>query len=114
MQRYVLDFEKRWSRYALPVSGSWRVDETYLKAKGCWVYLYRAVDRQAAPSISSSTKRRDRVAPKRFFSRAIRQHGAPRVITLDGYAASHRAVTKLKSDWKLAVPGAGTLLQVPE
>ena len=33
---------------------------------------------------------------KRFFSRAIKQHGAPRVITLDGYAASHRAVAKLK------------------
>src|SRR5947209_15125943 len=35
-------------------------------------------------------------AAKRFFSRATRQHGAPRVITLDGYAASHRAVAKLK------------------
>jgi transposase-like protein len=35
-------------------------------------------------------------AAKRFFSRALRQHGAPRVITLDGYAASHRAVAKLK------------------
>ena len=35
-------------------------------------------------------------ATKRFFSRATKQHGAPRVITLDGYAASHRAVAKLK------------------
>ena len=35
-------------------------------------------------------------AAKRFFSRAIKQHGAPRVVTLDGYAASHRAVAKLK------------------
>ena len=35
-------------------------------------------------------------AARRFFSRATRQHGAPRVITLDGHAASHRAVTKLK------------------
>jgi transposase-like protein len=35
-------------------------------------------------------------AAKRFFSRATKQHGAPRVITLDGYAASHRAVTNLK------------------
>ena len=36
-------------------------------------------------------------AAKRFFSRATKQHGAPRVITLDGYAASHRAVTNLKA-----------------
>jgi transposase-like protein len=42
------------------------------------------------------SRRRDIDAAKRFFSRAIRQHGAPRVITLDGYAASHRAVAKLK------------------
>ena len=40
--------------------------------------------------------RRDIAAAKRFFSRATRQHGVPRVITLDGYAASHRAVAKLK------------------
>src|SRR5580700_6601953 len=43
------------------------------------------------------SKRRDVAAAKRFFSRAAKQHGAPRVITLDGYAASHRAVDKLKT-----------------
>jgi transposase-like protein len=43
VQRYVPDFEKRWHCYALPVGDSWRVDETYLKVKGQWVYLYRAV-----------------------------------------------------------------------
>jgi transposase-like protein len=96
VQRYVPDFEKRWKRYALPVGDSWRVDETYLKIKGCWVYLYRAVDRQGRTVDFLLSKRRDTDAAKRFFSRAIRQHRAPRVITLDGYAASHRAVAKLK------------------
>ena len=42
------------------------------------------------------SRRRDVAAAKRFFSRATRQHGVPRVITLDGYAALHRAVAKLK------------------
>src|SRR5690348_4724347 len=97
VQRYVPEFEKRWSRYALPVGDSWRVDETYIKIKGQWVYLYRAVDKAGRTVDFLLSKRRDMDAAKRFFSRATRQHGAPRVITLDGYAASHRAVAKLKA-----------------
>jgi transposase-like protein len=41
VQRYVPDFEKRWNQYARPVGDSWRVDETYIKVKGQWGYLYR-------------------------------------------------------------------------
>jgi transposase-like protein len=101
VQRYVPDFEKRWNHYARSVGDSWRVDETYLKVRGQWVYLYRAVDKEGRTVDFLLSKRRDVAAAKRFFSRATKQHGAPRVITLDGYAASHRAVTNLK--------GAGTL-----
>jgi len=72
------------------------VDETYLKIKGQWVYLYRAVDKAGRTVDFLLSRRRDIAAAKRFFSRATRQHGVPRVITLDGYAASHRAVAKLK------------------
>jgi transposase-like protein len=96
VQRYVPEFEKRWSRYARPVGDSWRVDETYLKVKGQWVYLYRAVDKAGRTVDFLLSRRRDVAAAKRFFSRATRQHGVPRVITLDGYAASHRAVAKPK------------------
>jgi transposase-like protein len=46
VQRYVPNFEKRWREYARPVGGSWRCDETYIKVKGRWTYLYRAVDKQ--------------------------------------------------------------------
>ena len=44
IQRYVPEFEKRWNWFACKAGGSWRVDETYVKIKGCWTYLYRAVD----------------------------------------------------------------------
>ena len=46
IQRYVPEFEKRWSRFARPAGRSWRVDETYVKIKGRWTYLYRAVDKE--------------------------------------------------------------------
>jgi transposase-like protein len=45
VQHYTPDFEKRWKRYARPVGGSWRMEETYVKVRGEWVYLYRAVDK---------------------------------------------------------------------
>src|SRR5271166_5091981 len=70
---------------------------TYIKIKGQWMYLYRAVDKAGRTVDFLLSKRRDVAAAQGFFSRAIRQHGAPRVITLDSYAASHRAVAKLKA-----------------
>jgi len=97
VQRYVPEFEKYWSRYARPVGDSWRVDETYIKIKGQWVYLYRAVEKQGRTVDFLLSKRRDMAAAKRFFSLAVRNNGSPRVITLDGYAASHLAVAKLKA-----------------
>ena len=97
VQRYVPDFEKRWHAYAQPVGDSWRADETYIKVRGQGVYLYRTVDKEGCTVDFLLSRRRDMAAAKRFFSKATKQHGAPRVITLDGYAASHRAVVKLKT-----------------
>ena len=46
VQHYTPPFEQRWNRFARSVGGSWRMDETYIKVRGVWVYLYRAVDKQ--------------------------------------------------------------------
>ena len=71
VQRYVPEFEKRWSRYARSVSGSWRCDETYIKVKGRWTYLYRAVDKQGRTVDFLLTAKRDVAAAKRFFQKAM-------------------------------------------
>jgi len=96
VQRFVPEFEKRWRRSARPVGTSWRVDETYIKVRGRWAYLYRAVDRQGFTVDFLLSEHRDIAAATRFFIRAIEQHGAPERITLDGYPATHSAVAELK------------------
>jgi len=81
------------------VGPSWRVDETYVKIRGKWCYLYRAVNRAGWTVDFRLSTHRDVGAAKAFFRKAIKGDGcAPKTITLDGYAASHRAVRELKAD----------------
>ena len=87
VQRYMPEFEKKWNRYARPVGSSWRVDETYIRVKGEWRYLYRAVDKQGNTVDFLLSEQRDIAAAKRFFKKAIESQGTPDKITLDGYAA---------------------------
>jgi transposase-like protein len=114
VQRFVPEFEKRWSQYSRPVGRSWRCDETYIKVKGRWTYLYRAVDKVGRTVDFLLSERRDVAAAKRFFSEAMKKHGTPRVITLDAYAASHRAIRELQSVGTIAPPCRDTILQVSE
>ena len=98
VQRYVPEFMKRWQRYARPVGTSWRCDETYIRIKGQWGYLYRAVDREGQTVDFFLSEHRDIAAAKRFFAQAIEKRGVPQKITLDGYAASHVAVGELQEE----------------
>jgi transposase-like protein len=101
VQHHTPEFEKRWNRYARAVGGSWRCDETYIKVKGRWTYLYRAVDKQGRTVDFLLSAKRDVAAAKRFFEKAMQSNGIPRVITLDRYAASHRAITELQAEGKM-------------
>jgi len=114
VQRYVPEFEKRWSRYARPVGDSWRVDETYLKIKGQWVYLYRAVDKAGRTVDFLLSRRRDIAAAKRFFSRATRQHGVPRVITFGRLRRLASCGRQTERGWYATAPRTSAILQVFE
>jgi len=99
VRRYVPAFIKRWKRFGKPAGRSWRVDETYIKVRGEWTYLYRAVDKAGQTVDFRLSKRRNVAAAKAFFQKAIRHEGRPaQIITLDGYAATHRAVREMKVD----------------
>jgi transposase-like protein len=103
VHHYAPEFERRWNRFARPAGPSWRVDETYVKIRGEWVYLYRAVDRAGNTVDFRLSSRRNVAAAKAFFCKAVKsQRSTPTTITLDGYAASHRAVRELKADGQLA------------
>ena len=102
VHHYAPEFERRWNRFARPAGASWRVDETYVKVRGEWTYLYRAVDRAGNTVDFHLSSRRNVAAAKAFFRKAIRSQGSsPRTVTLDGYAASHRAVHEMKADSEL-------------
>jgi len=98
VQRYVPEFAKRWQRVARAVGTSWRVDETSIKRKGKWVYLYRGVDKEGQTIDFVLSEHRDIAAAKHFLQRAIAKCGVPQKITLDGYAASHVAVGELQAE----------------
>ena len=102
VRHYAPEFERRWNRFARPAGSSWRVDETYIKVRGKWMYLYRAVDSAGRTVDFRLSAKRDVGAAKAFFRKAIKsQEAAPRTITLDGYAASHRAVREMKIDGQM-------------
>src|ERR1700742_1581436 len=105
----------RWSLKIVPVlatvfrqrkrsvGASWRMDETYIKVRGRWRYLYRAVDRDGNTVDFLLTSRRDEAAARRFLERAIDQHGRPRTITIDKSGANNAAIKGYNADHETAI-----------
>jgi transposase, IS6 family len=90
-------------KYLNKTNDSWRVDETYIKVKGKWTYLYRAVDSNGDTIDFILSKKRDKKAATKFLKKAlISVHNKiPRVITVDKNLAYPPAIDKLKEHGKL-------------
>jgi transposase-like protein len=77
------------------------MDETYVRVKGQWTYLYRAVDKRGQTVDFYLSRKRDVNAAKIFLRKAIKHRRVPTKLTLVAYAASHRAVADLKRSREL-------------
>jgi transposase-like protein len=103
IQAYAAELEKRIRPYLRMSNGSWRVDEPYVRVKGRWTYLYRAVDSRGQTIDFLLSAQRDTAAAKRFFRKAIGQPHTvnPRTLTVDKNPAYPRAITDMKREGQL-------------
>ncbi|PFJ73297.1 IS6 family transposase [Bacillus cereus] len=100
IMRWVHELDKRIRRHLKQTNDSWRVDETYIKVKGQWMYLYRAVDSRGNTIEFCLGKTRDQKTAKRFFKKALRSFhvSQPRVMTVDKNPAYPIAIEQLKKE----------------
>jgi transposase-like protein len=101
--KYAPEVEKQFRRRQRPVGRSWRLDETYVKIKGKWAYLYRAVDTEGQTIDFLLTPHRDRAAAEAFLHKAIRTQGLPEKITIDKSGSNTAAIRHYNKLHKTAI-----------
>ena len=103
VQRYGPELERRLRKRLKATNDSWRVNETYVRVKGKWVYLYRAVDSQGATIDFLLSAKRDAATAERFLAKALggENHPTPRVINTDKHAGYPTAIVQLKAEGAL-------------
>lgn len=82
-------------RYKRKVGVSWRMDETYIKIKGHWNYLYRAVDKSGQTIDFMLSKKRDEPAARSFFNKSIGRNGLPQTVTIDKSGSNKAALDRI-------------------
>jgi len=104
VQRYAPEIEKRVRQYQGFRSGSWRVDETYVRVGGRWKYLFRAVDKHGQLIDFMLSDRRNTRAAYRFLRKALKLMSdyPPFSITTDRLASYPKAIRRLQSEGLLS------------
>ena len=101
--RFLPLLEKVFRKHKRPVGVSWRMDETYIKVKGQWKYLYRAVDKAGKTVDFLLTAKRDKAAAMRFFEKAIQANDVPEKVTMDKSGANKSAIDQIIKDRNISV-----------
>jgi len=95
--RIVPRLDNMFRRYKRRPGRRWRMDETYIRIKGQWKYLYRAVDSGGQTIDFLLTAKRDAPAALRFFRKAIAHNGEPEGVTIDKSGANAAALAELNA-----------------
>ena len=102
VQRWVVHYapriEKAFRKTKKRVGNRWRLDETYIKIRGEWKYLYRAVDKQGHTVDFLLTAKRDKKAARRFLNKAIGSNGKPSLINIDKSGANTASIKQFNRD----------------
>jgi len=101
--RFLPFLEKVFRRHKRPVGGSWRMDETYIKVKGIWRYLYRAVDKEGKTVDFLLTAKRDKAAATRLFGKALRNSDVPEKVTMDKSGANKAAIVEIDASKNIPI-----------
>jgi putative transposase len=101
--KYAPQIEKHFRLRRRPAGKGWRLDETYIKVKGEWKYLYRAVDRDGQTVDFLLTPQRDRAAAMAFLQKAIHHQGLPEKITIDQSGSNTAAIKRYNKTHKTAI-----------
>jgi putative transposase len=99
--RYSPELLKRFNARKRSVTGKWHVDETYIKVRGQWHYLYRAIDSNGDTVEFWFSERRNLTAAKRFLRKALKRHGRPERIVIDGSQTNREAILSCDAESRL-------------
>jgi len=117
LNRWVIHYapllENKFSKnYKRKVGNSWRMDETYIKVKGVWHYLYRAVDKDGDTVDFMLSKNRNLAAAKAFFDKAICTNGLPEKVTIDKSGANKAGLDAINLQLIILALLRYTLMQI--
>lgn len=105
VHRWVVHFAplllERFNRRKRSVTGKWHVDETYIRVRGRWMYLYRAVDSVGDTVEFFFSENRDLPTAKRFIRKALNRHGRPDRIVIDGNQTNREAIIACDGESRL-------------